>query len=397
MVRHIFIQLAGLALATLLSAGCGQAWAAKVTTGSAGLDAVRSLDVYKDDSTIELLLAGPRDGHMTIRYLRSTDGGANWSAPVAVDSGNHPAKTIHRGNDARIAASGKRLIAVWPTEGSGWGGAGPMTTAFSEDGGKTWHPGPDPAHGGHAGEAFIDIAADNDGHFDIVWLDSSTGQQGLHFARSRDGGRHWSPAATLDTATCECCWNTLRLASADRLYVLYRNIDPRDMGLAVSTDNGASWQQRGPVGAFDWHYKGCPHTGGGLVVTGKANNKILHAIVWTGKQGQVGLHYLVSRDEGHSWTASQRLGGENARHADLAALDSKHLAAVWDTTTSAESAIFAARSSDGGKTWSAPTQLSASGVNAIQPRIVAVTNGYRVFWTQKPGVWASVWLGAKAR
>ncbi|HET6656166.1 MAG TPA: sialidase family protein, partial [Gammaproteobacteria bacterium] len=292
-----------------------------------------------------------------------------------------------------IAARGQHLVAIWPTRGAGWGGSGPMASAISDDGGQSWQAGPDPAGEGlRTREAFVDIAAGQDGAFHAVWLDSSTGQQGLHYARSTDGGRHWADALTIDPGTCECCWNTLRPVSDGHLYVLYRNVDPRDMGLAVSSDAGVSWQRRGPVGDFRWQFNACPHTGGGLVVTGGANQPTLHALVWTGKQGEMGLHYLVSRDGGHSWQLRQHLVDATARHADMAALDANHLAAIWDAATEAGSGIFAARSSDGGKTWSTPTRLSAPRVQAAHPRIVSVKDGFRAFWTQGDGRWATVRL-----
>ncbi|HET7369268.1 MAG TPA: exo-alpha-sialidase [Gammaproteobacteria bacterium] len=379
-------------LAALLLQGCGQTPQPQVKTGLAGLEAVKSLDVYADGDTLHLLLAGPSGGNTVMRYLQSSDGGMSWTAPVTIDAGHAPPYGVHRGDDARIAASGPHLVATWPTQGSGWGGSGPMASAISDDGGQSWHPGGNPAGDASLSEAFIDLAAGPGGIFHAVWLDSRHGQQGLQYAHSSDGGEHWSNVLTIDPATCQCCWNTLRPAPGEGVYVLYRNVDPRDMGLAASNDGGASWQRRGPVGAFDWQFDACPHTGGGLAVTGGSAAPVLHAVVWSGKRGELGLHYLVSSDGGRSWLALGRLGDDTARHVDLAALDGQHLAAVWDAATEAGSGIFAARSHDGGKTWGQPRGLSAPRAQAEHPRIVATADGYRIFWTQRNGAWAVVGL-----
>ncbi|MDN5864236.1 MAG: exo-alpha-sialidase [Gammaproteobacteria bacterium] len=392
MVKKVVTTVFGFVLVActaLLLQGCGNASSSPEIVDPAHLDSVKSLDVYVDGSTIHLLLAGPVGEKMAVRYLESTDGGKTWSERVAVPTYGKPPYGIYRGADAQIAASGKHLIAVWPTHGSGWGGSGPLVSAISNDGGKTWYPGPDPAGPGSTkAEGYVDIAADDDGVFHTVWLDSSTGRQGLHYARSDDGGRHWSPAQTIDAVTCECCWNTFLAAPDGRLYVLYRNIDPRDMELAVSTNGGDSWRQRSTVGKFGWDYKGCPETGGGLVVATGASQPVLRAVVWTGEQGQVGLHYLVSTDGGQNWKLSQRMGDTNARHSDMATLDGGHIAVVWDAVEkNGHSAIFVIESKDGGSTWSKPRQLSAPDTEGTHPRIVAAADGYTVFWTQADGDW----------
>src|SRR5262245_65139412 len=136
---------------------------------------------------------------------------------------------VHRGMDVQVAASGRRVVAVWQTRGAGHFRGGPMATAISADGGATWSAGPNPAEGGSTqAQGFIDIAADSEGHFHIVWLDSRGGAQGLRYARSTDGGLRWSKNQTLDPETCECCWNTITTAPGGAIAVLYRDKDPRD-------------------------------------------------------------------------------------------------------------------------------------------------------------------------
>lgn len=397
-MKNVFASIVGIicvASLALFFQGCDGAPQAQSTGAVAPLDSVQSLDVYVENSTINLLLAGPVGKRTAVRYLKSTDGGKSWSKPVAVPIGDEPPGLIRRGNDAQIAASGQHLIATWPSEGGKLDWIGPMASALSDDGGKTWHPGPDPAGSGYQkGQAFIDMTATARGVFHVVWIDASTGQEGLHAARSSDGGAHWSAARTLDPATCQCCWTALGTGSHDHLYALYRNINPRDMGLAVSTDDGESWRQTGPVGNFHWDFKACPHTGGGLAVTGGASHTVLHAVVWTGKKGRVGLHYLVSGDGGHDWKLAQRLGGKGTRHADIAALGGQRIAVVWDAATSeGHSSVFISESGDGGSTWSQPRRLSSQGAEATHPRIVTVDGHYCVFWTQSDGEWKMLHLG----
>lgn len=399
-----------------------------------GLKGTDSLDVYADGATIHALLAEGGQAQKTalLRYTRSEDGGETWSAPVAIDTGAAPLAPMKRGNDVQIAASGTRLVAVWQTSGAGFRGRGPLATAISNDGGKTWTAAPNPADdGSRGGHAFVDIAADASGAFHLVWLDdrtrgSSAGSkephrlearspaagasgkhrmhgskggksageatQGLRYARSTDGGRTWSRNATVDEKTCSCCWNTLAASPNGALYLLYRDAaGTRDMALAQSNDGGRRWRNVSPVGAFGWKFEGCPHVGGGLAAPGD-----LHSLVWTGEEHQSGMYYLRSGDEGSSWTAPLRIGESSAAHGDAAAMDPARIALVWDASDAQGAGVYAMDSGDNGQTWSQPRRLSAPGLTASHPRIVATPFGFRVFWTEArengPVAWAMAGL-----
>lgn len=358
---------------------------------------VESLDVVVEGGTVHLLL-GNYDSNSkspALLHLRSADAGATWSKPVRVDAGAAPPHQPHRGQDAQIAASGTKLAAIWTTPGTGFMGRGPMATALSADGGATWQPGPNPADDASSGDhSFVDCAADAAGTFHLVWLDArgANKSKGLRYTNTKDGGKTWSKNATLKPDTCECCWNTVAVGTDGSVHALFRDKNPRDMAVISSTDHGARWSDAAKVGRFNWDFQGCPHVGGGLIVRGSS----LHALVWTGATGHSGAYHLASPDQGQSWSAPQRLGDADARRGDLASAGGQNLAAVWDRVADGESTVHAAHSADGGKTWSEPKQLSTKGVNAAYPRIVAVSGGYRVFWTEsvtgKPSEWKSVLL-----
>lgn len=358
---------------------------------------VESLDVVVSGGALHLLL-GNYDSttqRPALQHLRSTDAGMTWSVPVRVDAGAAPPHQPHRGQDAQLAASGDRLVAVWTSPGTGFNGRGPMATAISADGGATWRPGPNPADDASQGDhSFVDIAADAAGTFHLVWLDArgTNKSKGLRYASSKDGGRTWSRNATLKSDTCECCWNTLAVGADGSVHALFRDKNPRDMAVISSADHGARWSDPAKAGRFNWDFQGCPHVGGGLIARGAS----LHALVWTGATGQSGTYHLVSPDQGQSWSAPQRLGDTDARRGDLASGGTQSLAAVWDRVADGESNVFAATSADGGKTWAEPRQISAKGVNAAYPRVVAIADGYRVFWTEsvsgQPGVWRTAGL-----
>lgn len=254
---------------------------------------VQSLDICRSGQRLHLLLGeiAAKEGPAVISHRWSDDGGATWSDAVRVDADNQPAAGLHRGMDAQIAASGDHLVAVWQTAGTDSWGGGPMATALSADGGKTWKRGPNPADDGSTeGHNFIDIAADAKGVLHLVWLDTRRGKRGLRSAKSEDHGRTWSANRTVDEETCECCWNTIATSPTSGTWVIYRDKSPRDMAIALL--DGAITKAV-TVGAFQWEFPGCPHVGAGLCVS---PDHSLHAIVWTGKEKQSGIYHQSSAD-----------------------------------------------------------------------------------------------------
>ena len=382
--RNLAFLLTIMIVSTIQALGIEPSLAKEATIQEIG--DVKSLDIYVDSGVIRMLIADYQkvDDRSYLWYIQSVDAGKTWSKPVRVDKGSARPYARGRGTDFHLAAAGNHLVAVWMTKGTGFMGRGPLVTAYSEDGGRTWQPGTTPADDGTEGDhAFIDVAADPEGNFHVVWLDKRSGStKGLYSSRSTDGGKTWAKNSTVDPATCDCCWNVLTTDSKGNLYALYRDLEPRDMALAISPDSGLSWNYFGFVGEFSWDFNGCPHVGGGIAVTENAQGRVLHSVVWTGKEGHLGLYYLQSGGGRENWTPPKRLGTETARFPDIAAGKNEDLAVVWEDYVNEETAIFSSISTDNGKSWSAPEMQSALGVDATHPRVVVVEHTFHVFWTE---------------
>jgi hypothetical protein len=294
--------------------------------------------------------------------------------------------------DAQIAAAGDRLVAVWMTAGTDRFGGGPMATALSADGGKTWQAGPNPADDGStSGHGFIDIAAGPGGVFHLTWFDTREERRGLRYASSADGGRTWTANATPDAETCECCWNVIVAGADGSVGILYRDKAPRDMSLAISTDGGKNWTGGKTVGSFGWQFDGCPHVGGGFAVGGSSEKPVWHATVWTGQADRLGLYYLKSEDRAGTWADPVRLGDDGASHPDVGADVQGRVAAVWHRRMGEVTVIESAFSLDEGKTWSAPSVLSRGSANATHPRLIPADGGLRAFWTEQTGEAPAQW------
>jgi hypothetical protein len=376
----------GIALLGCLSTASATERPLVVATG--GLTETRSLDLVVEKGTIHGLLAGrfgERDG---IAYLRSTDGGNTWSEPRFLDRSGEAPVLSKRGNDARLAVSGRRIVAIWQARGE-LPGTGPLVVAASEDGGRTWRRGRNPAVGDPLNnQSYPALTAGSDGFFHLVWLDDreeNGNTQGLRYARSSDG-LHWRGQTTLDPAVCTCCWTRIGTLPDRSIAVLYRDADPHDMRLLRGSSNGRGWLDVGPVGIAGWHFTGCPHCGGGLVATGTGKHPILHGVAWTGKEASPGLFYSRSHDLGKNWEAPFLLGDGQSRESDIAALSLSDLAIVFSRASAEGAAVYLVRSRDGGRHWSAPVALTPPDASADHPRILATPWGFRAFWTMaRPG------------
>ena len=375
-----------------------QAHAAKDATDAKEKRAgVHSLDVCVEGARVHLLI-GEYDGKAdkpALFHLRSDDAGVTWASPIRVDAGSTAPHTLHRGMDAQIAVHGEQLIAAWTIPGTDQWGSGPIATARSSDGGKSWQSGPNPADDGNtAGHGFIDMATDSAGTWHLTWLDGRDGKQGLRYARSIDHGQSWSKNSTIKSETCECCPNTFAIMDK-KVAILFRDKAPRDLRAAISEDAGATWTLSHSIGNFDWRFDGCPHVGGGISWFAKEKANTLHAVIWSGKADRVGVHHLASKDHGKSWSAPHRLGDSAASHPDLAS-GTQRVAAVWVTLVYGMPTIFGAVSSDSGQTWSPPERLSAQRGAATHPRVIAVGDEFRAFWTEarpdQPATWRTAEL-----
>lgn len=351
-------------------------------------------DVYAADDILHALVAvetaKPKQPY--IGYLRSDDGGLSWSSPI--DVGQYATGTVESGagNDVQIAAYGTTLMAIWQVTGE-IPGMGPLQTVYSRDGGQSWSPGANPT-GSAVDQSHPDLVADQAGRFHLVWLDDrdENGYQGLRYARSSNFGRQWEMAQTIDESTCSCCWNRLSLGMDGQLNALYRDMEPRDMALARSSDAGNTWRRISTVGEFNWIFDGCPHNGGALVWGGA---ETWHGLVWTGAENKAGLYYVRSADNGHSWSKPRAMGGESlAFHSDIALVGEEQVLAIWDAMGSSGSAVMISESFDNGGHWSVARQISALGNSATFPRVVKTPSGVLAMWIeQKPGE-TKQWLAA---
>ncbi len=354
-------------------------------TSTFGLYDIATFDVYTDRKTIHVIVGGRKsqsDHHITIRYIRSENGGRHWSRPVTVNQ--QPMAThAKRGNDIQLAAWGRHLVILMQGKNE-LPGMGPMISLYSSDDGKSWQRGTNPAKNDLGSQAHIDLVADHKGRFHVAWLEDpeEKGHQSLRYTFSVNSGKHWKQPQTIDDTTCSCCWNTFAQNERNRLNVLYRGSTPRDMKLTQSIDDGINWRRIGSVGDFNWQLTGCPHTGGGISYVRLNEIDVLHSIVWTGAADTAGLYHLASINHGRTWSAPERLGNR-AINGDIAGYEHR-LVAIWNEMEANGMSVVYAETADHGSTWSGPISLAKPENATTQPRVTVASGEIVTFWTENP-------------
>jgi peroxiredoxin len=322
------------------------------------------------------LVPGRRFPASSLRFVRSTDGGVTWSAPVTVTDDSTGARALDRdfgsyNFHALHAAPDGTLHAAWL---DGRHGASAVYTTTSRDGGATWAPNVRvvPATSG-AAEACpccrTAIAANGRGTVYLAW-------RAVLPAEAPDAALAPTGAAAADDHAAHAEVDRGSGAgSPPAARAARRTI--RDIVVARSDDGGAHWGAPVRIANDDWVFDGCPHAGPSLAIDDEDR---LHVAWWTGKPGAAGVYYARSADGGATFSTPTPLGvAEQSRpaHVQLAHLARSGAApaivAAWDDGTRRMPQVVVRASLDGGDSFASavavsdPSEAAAFPVLGLQP------------------------------
>jgi hypothetical protein len=247
-----------------------------------------------------------------------------------------------------------------------------------------------------SGNAFSFLAVAPNGDLYAAWLDfrdpqhTAPGTAHVYLTKSTDKGATWSKNIPVANNVCPCCRPAIAFGIGGEVFVAWRNVDTRDvrdMMLAVSSDNGASFGKPVLMANDNWKISGCPHTGPQLVVKGKRLYAAWHS---EGDGANAGIRVAWSDDNGKTFSKTVVASGavNDTNHPSLSLSEDGRLLLVFQGREPAEKdgwgpvRAFLTEIHDNGAV-TAPFLIPGSRKTAQFPTVVAGTVG-RVFvaWTE---------------
>ena len=277
-----------------------------------------------------------RDGDLaSLRFAERTASG--WTEPRTVASGRDwfvnwaDVPSVQRLDDGS-------LYGHWLQKSGASTYAYDVRLARSTDDGRTWSESFTPHHDGTQTEhGFASLFQMPGAGLGLVWLDGRAMKGGEHDGHG-GGGAMSVRAATFDTRgkqtsetavdlrVCECC-PTAAAVTADGPIVAYRDrSDGEIRDIYVSRLSNGKWSEPAPVHRDNWKIAACPVNGPALSANGRQV-----AIAWFTAQGDEGHVFAAfSSDAGRTFGTPIRIDDVGALgRVDVALLDDGAAVATW--------------------------------------------------------------------
>lgn len=312
------------------------------------------------DSGGRLWLARVENQRLVV--TRSTDGGRNFAATVAVTP-TAEAVTADAENRPKIAVGADGAVHVTWTQGLGAKMTGHIRYARSTDGGRSFSApvilNDDRQIISHRFDA---LAADGRGGVAVVWLDarsrdgkaakgSPETQVGIYAAVSADGGASFGRNRRVADHSCQCCRTGLTW-TAEGPIAFWRHVFGKNIrDFAIADLNGGPLRR---VTDDDWEIDGCPHHGGGIAAGAQGK---LHITWFTNGRKRQGIFYRGIGVDGMSEPLPLGDPARQAGHPAVVA-DGERVLVAWREFDGKRFSAWAMLSRDAGVTWGAPQRLA---------------------------------------
>lgn len=338
-------------------------------------------------------LAVVKDGHVTL--ARSDDKGRTYATPVTVNA--EPEIIAADGeNRPKIAADDiGNLFVSWTrlTEEAPF--SGHIRFSRSLDDGKSFAP-PVTVNDNlePISHRFEALGVNTRGEIWLAWLDkrdaSAAHNQGkpytgaaVYYAVSRDGGKHFGPNIRATGHSCECCRVALAMDRSGVPVILWRHVyDSNVRDHALMRLDGKSQPQR--VSEDNWAIDACPHHGPALTI---GADNTWHAVWFTNAMLRHGLFYARSSDAGKTFSAPMGFGRYDAQagHAHILSV-AESVFIVWKEFDGTASSIQLMHSDDGGNHWSSPRTIATTQGASDHPLLIHDGHDVYLSWnTLKDG------------
>jgi hypothetical protein len=342
------------------------------------------------DTQGRLWVVDSTDGHVWLR--RSNDPGHTFDTPIAI---NPVAEPIYAEGENRpkLAFGAEGEIYVSWSQPRAQPYTGFVRFARSLDGGAHFSA-PITVHRDTAEitHRFDALAVDGEGRVVIAWIDKrdllasqAKGEpyQGaaVYASWSDDHGAHFATERKVVDQTCECCRIALARAADGHIAAFFRAVygdNLRDHAYAELAPGAASPQAERATFS-NWQIAGCPHHGPGLAI-GRDGTR--HAVWYEASHGPA-LWY-GQLDPGHPPRHPLKFAGAGAAHPDVTALD-RHVWLAWNQVDPKGYSLMLSESLDGGARFQPPRALAQSSGAVGSPQLLTRQGHAYVAWNTADG------------
>ncbi|SFU36561.1 hypothetical protein SAMN05216552_100299 [Pseudoduganella namucuonensis] len=321
--------------------------------------------------------------------------GQTWSVPKRLQREPESAISADGENRPKLAFGSKDEIYVSYTKPLAKPHTAEIRFIRSTDGGQSFSA-PIVVHANRdvITHRFESMTVDREGRIYVAWIDKRDLEAArtrnrkyagaaLYYAVSGDGGATFRGDYKIADHSCECCRIALALRPDGKPVAMWRHVfepNARDHALIELTPDG-KLPALNRATFEDWRVDACPHHGPALAYAADGTR---HQ-TWFNVKGEEGGVFYASADPSGVLQTPVRLGSAQAQHADVA-VHGKSIALAWKQFDGKSTAILAKVSDDGGKTWR-NVELARTEGGSDHPRLVAADAGIYLIWrTRNEGV-----------
>ena len=341
------------------------------------------------DQDGRLWVAFIQDRHVYVSH--SDDYGNSFSQPVMVNKDAEEAE--HNGeNRPKIILDGESHIYVSWTLKTSPRFTGEIRFSRSIDGGQSFEtPRTINDDNLYTGHRFESLFLTESGHLYLTWIDKrdleASIDQGkdyagaaVYYAVSSDRGETFSKNYRVANNSCECCRIAIAPRGPENIAILWRQIfgeTTRDHAIAVLTPAGQTMEM-GRASYDEWQIDACPHHGPTMTQSSVSGD--YHMSWFTNGDLHQGIYYgRYSFDSKSPEAVYQVDGNAGAGHPYLAEFD-QTLYLVWKAFDGKQSLISLIKSSNDGRSWSAPETLLTTDAGSDHPLIIEHDSGLFLSW-----------------
>ena len=206
-----------------------------------------------------------------------------------------------------------------------------------------------------------------------VWSDNSSGNLEIFFARSTDGGANFSSASNLSNDPAQSRTPSIAVSNSSISIVWSSSVAGNsEIFFARSTDGGANFSIANISQNSGFSYT--PQ----LAVSG--SNVY---VVWNDNtDGNLDIMFARSTDGGANFFAAVTLNDNSGGQSSIPsiAVSPSSVYVVWNDNTDGNLDIMFARSTDGGGSFSSPTNISANPGGSYTPQLAVSGSNVFILW-----------------